>query len=113
MYIPKKLFVFVVSNCILCSFLCFLENWLSSIQLKDVWKIKGIVDEPDTCELNNYVELSDDDQEPTKPTSSYGDISEKEDGDDDDDNDESCNSDSSEVCGGITSNKFAALDVSD
>lgn len=66
------------------------------------------MDEPDTYELN-CVELSDDDQEPTKQISSYSDTSEKE----DDDDDESYDSDSSEVCGGIASNKFAALDVSD
>lgn len=85
-----------------------LENWSSSIQLKDVWKIKGIVDEPDLFE-HNYVELSDDEeQEPVnQKLSSNSDSSEKE------DDDESCDSENSEVCGTIASNKFAALDVSD
>lgn len=86
----------------------FSENWSSSTQLKDVWKIKGIVDEPDLFE-HSYVELSDDDeQEPVnQKLSSNSDSSEKE-----DDND-SCDSENSEVCGAIASNKFAALDVSD
>lgn len=81
---------------------------MSSKQLKDIWKIKGIVDEPKVYE-HCHVELSDDEQEETKqPLSSHSDTSEK-----DDDADQSCDSDDSEICGAIASNKFAALDVSD
>jgi len=84
------------------------KNWSSSTQLKNIWKIKGIVDEPDTYE-HSYVELSDEEQEPTKQmSSSHSESSEKE----DDNEDESCDSDSSEVCGVISSNKFASLDMS-
>lgn len=85
---------------------------MSSAQLKDVWKIKGIVDEPETYEPS-YVELSDEEQEPVKQTFSSHSDSEKEDESDDDDEAESCNSDNSEVCGAISSNKFSALDMSD
>lgn len=88
------------------------ENWLYSDQLKDIWRIKGIVDEPETYEPS-YVELSDEEQEPIKQTLSSHSDSEKEDENDDDDDDESCDSDNSEVCGTIASNKFSALEVSD
>lgn len=82
---------------------------MSSPQLKDIWKIKGIANEPSSYE-HSFVELSDDDHEPAKQTAtSHGDSS----GNEDDDEDGSCSSDSSEVCGTIASNKFAALDVSD
>jgi len=87
--------------------LWFLENWSSSAQLKDVWKIKGIMDEPDTCEFLHIYELFGDNLEPTKQICSYSDTGEN------DDNDKSCDSDSSDVCGGVASNKFAALDISD
>jgi len=82
-----------------------LEYWSSSAELKNIWKVKGIVDELDTYE-HNFVELSDDEQKPTAQT----DTNEIE--DDESDEDESCDSDSSEVCGAISSNKFAALDMS-
>lgn len=83
------------------------ESWSSSTQLKDVWKIKGILDEPDLFE-HSYVELSDDDgQEPVNQK-----LSSNSDSSEEDDN-ESCDSENSEVCGAIVSNKFAALDVSD
>lgn len=88
----------------------FLENWSSSALLKDIWKIKGIMDESDSYE-HYSVELSDDEQESSKNTLSHDKTSENE--DDDEDEDESCESDSSEVCGTLSSNKFAALDVSD
>lgn len=88
----------------------FLENWLSSPLLKDIWKIKGIMDESDSYEHYN-VELSDDEQKLIKQTLSHRKTSEIK--DDDYDEDESCDSDSSEVCGALSSNKFAALDVSD
>lgn len=102
----NKLYVFKI--CIAFNF-WFLENWSSSPLLKDVWKIKGIVDESDTYE-HNYVELaSDDEHEQIKQTpyshSGCSGIKDNE--------DESSDSDNSEVCGGIASNKFAALDVSD
>lgn len=83
---------------------------MSSTQLKDIWKIKGIVNEPDVIYEPDSVELSDDDQEPTKQIlSSRSNTNEKDD-------DEFCDSDStdsSEVCGAIASNKFAALDISE
>lgn len=87
----------------------FLENWLSSPLLKDVWKIKGIVDEPDIYE-HNYIEFaSDNEQEQIKHTVySHSGCSGKKDNEA-----QSSDSDSSEVCGGIASNKFAALDISD
>lgn len=91
----------------------FLDNWLSSAQLKDIWKIKGIVNEPNIIYEPDSVELSDDDQELTKQIlSSHSDSNEKE--DDEDESYDSDNTDSSEeVCGAITSNKFAALDISE
>lgn len=82
----------------------FLEYWSSSAQLKEVWRIKGIVNESVMYE-HDSVELSDDEQEPKQSTSSTH--SENE------DDDESCDSDNSEVCGAISSNKFSALDISD
>lgn len=81
---------------------------MSSAELKNIWKIKGIVDELDTFE-HSCIELSDDEQKPS--LSGPNDTSEIE--DDGSDEDESCDSDSSEVCGAIASNKFAALDMSD
>lgn len=78
-----------------------------STQLKDIWKIKGIIDESKTYE-HWHVELSDN-EEPKKQTSS----SHSNTSDLDDDEDGSCNSSDSEVCGTIASNKFAMLDVSD
>lgn len=91
-------------------FLWCLGDWLPA-QLKEIWKIKGIVDEPDTYE-HDYVELSDDEQGTTKPTSScHSNTSENT--NDDEDEDESCDSDTSEVCGTIASNKFSALEMSD
>ncbi|VVC35559.1 GTP binding domain,P-loop containing nucleoside triphosphate hydrolase [Cinara cedri] len=84
------------------------KNWSSSVLLKDIWKVKGIVDEPETYE-HNYVELSSDDEpEQIKQISSYSSSSEKEDSDD-----QSSDSDNAEVCGAIVSNKFSALDVSE
>jgi hypothetical protein len=80
---------------------------MSSTQLKDILKIKGIKEEPNTYE-HNYVEPSDDEEEPIKEVlSSHSDTSEK------DDNEELCVSDDSEVCGAIASNKFSILNVSD
>lgn len=92
--------------CIFFFFFCYLENLISSAQLKDIWKVKGIMDESNTYE-HNYVELSDnEEEEPTKAVlSSYSDNSEKED-------EELGDSDDSEVCG-AASNKFSVLDVSD
>lgn len=59
---------------------------------------------------HSYVELSDDERVPTRRTVfSHSDNSEQE----DDNNGDSCDSESSEVCGAIASNKFAALEVSD
>lgn len=63
------------------------------------------MDELDTYE-HNCIELSDDEQKPTAQT----DTSENE--DDGSNEDESCDSDSSEVCGTIASNKFSVLDMS-
>uniref|UniRef100_A0A2S2Q9F2 Guanine nucleotide-binding protein-like 1 n=1 Tax=Sipha flava TaxID=143950 RepID=A0A2S2Q9F2_9HEMI len=83
------------------------KNFMSSTQLKDILKIKGIKEEPNTYE-HNYVEPSDDEEEPIKEVlSSHSDTSEK------DDNEELCVSDDSEVCGAIASNKFSILNVSD
>ncbi|KAL4131071.1 hypothetical protein QTP88_008422 [Uroleucon formosanum] len=84
------------------------KYWLSSAELKNIWKIKGIVDELDTFE-HSCIELSDDEQKPT--LSAPSETSEIE--DDGSDEGESCDSDSSEVCGTIASNKFSALDMSD
>jgi len=81
---------------------------LSSAELKNVWKIKGIVDEPDTFD-HSCIELSDDEQKPT--LSAHSNTSEIE--NEVTDENESCDSDSSEVCGAIASNKFSALDISD
>lgn len=81
---------------------------MSSAELKNVWKIKGIVDELDTFE-HSCIELSDDEQKST--LSAPSDTSEIE--DEGSDENESCDSDSSEVCGAIASNKFSALDISD
>lgn len=78
---------------------------MSSAELKNIWKVKGIVDELDTYE-HNYIELSDDDEQ--KPTAQT-DTNENEDGSNEN---ESCDSDSSEVCGAIASNKFSVLDMS-
>lgn len=97
-----------VSKYLYSLFLYFLECWSSSAELKNIWKIKGIVDELDTYE-HSCIELSDDEQKPT--LTAPGDTSEIE--DDSSNEDESCDSDSSEICGAIASNKFAALDVSD
>lgn len=102
----------MASNLNIFYFFVFLDNWLSSAQLKDIWKIKGIVNEPNTIYEPDSVELSGDDQEPTKQISSHSNSNENE-----DDEDESCDGDntdsSEEVCGAITSNKFAALDISE
>lgn len=66
------------------------------------------MDELDTFE-HSCIELSDDEQKPT--LSAPSETSEIE--DDGSDEGESCDSDSSEVCGTIASNKFSALDMSD
>lgn len=82
---------------------------MASVQLKDIWKIKGIVYEADLNEYSN-VQLSDEEQVPTNQILfSHSEISDKEDSD----NDDSCESDNSEVCGSLASNKFSVLEVSD
>ena len=95
-----------VSKYLYLLFLYYLDYWSSAAGLKDVWKVKGIVDEMDTFE-NSCVELSDDEQNPTQ--TAHSDTSEIE--EDSSDEDESCDSNNSEVCGTIASNKFAALGV--
>lgn len=83
---------------------------MASAQLKDIWKIKGIVYEDDLINEHSNVELSDEELESTKQIlSSYGNNNGKE----DDDSDDSCESDNSEVCGNIANNKFSVLEVSD
>lgn len=98
-------YTITISKCLCSLFLYSLEYWLSSAELKNIWKVKGIVDELDTYE-HNYIELSDDDEQ--KPTAQT-DTNENEDGSNEN---ESCDSDSSEVCGAIASNKFSVLDMS-